>query len=618
MSLSKPSDVEKLKVKRDVKGIIKALTNKDVWIRYAAARALGEIKDPRAVGPLIAALKDKEWLMRQYAADALGQIGDARAVDPLITVLKSADDISFGSVHEAAVEALGVLKDPRAVDPLITVLKSADDISFGRVHKAAAEALGVLKDPRAVDPLIVALKDDRREVQLAAAEALGLIGDKRAEEPLIALLENNDAWLQRKAADGLDKLGWQADIKSPFSVFYWIAKVNYCKCAEIGIQAVEPLIRFINNTDQENANREFAVIVLGRIVKQAPDVSFRKQAVELFTLIFLNKSENASIRGTAASLLCETGEEHAKDLIYDTLKNCRGGSATQPFCDAAISVLANAGDPRAVELLLTHVPRDHNARRWKYQTLIDLGAVQVIGFIFEGFLDPGNWVVDKPRLEGECLAALLLDDRDFMRVTTERMVDQLDQQTFSGDWGIRSRASFYMEMFEEFKKECKSRKDMEIELLDASKGGDLEKVTSLIECGAQIDTTDKNGDTPLMHSAENGHLEIVKFLVEKGASECWRNKAGWTPLCYAAIRGRYDVVNYLLDHCANINAYCQGSSILMWVIRQQNNSLEMVKLLVDRGADINAIAANDISTLQIAYNNEEPEIAKFLEASGAK
>lgn len=50
------TNVEKMKEKGDIKGLIKALTNKDIIVQVEAAEALGEIKDARAVEPLIKAL----------------------------------------------------------------------------------------------------------------------------------------------------------------------------------------------------------------------------------------------------------------------------------------------------------------------------------------------------------------------------------------------------------------------------------------------------------------------------------------------------------------------------------------------------------------------------------
>lgn len=87
MGFSKPN-VKKLTQRKDVEGLIKALTDKDWGVRGEAAEALGEIKDARAVEPLIQALKD----IGVEAAEALINIGDERAVDSLIQYLEGADE----------------------------------------------------------------------------------------------------------------------------------------------------------------------------------------------------------------------------------------------------------------------------------------------------------------------------------------------------------------------------------------------------------------------------------------------------------------------------------------------------------------------------------------------
>ena len=84
-----PPDVDKMKEKKNVKGLIKALGYpKDYQVRKFASEALGEIGDAQAVEQLIAALKDEEVQVRKFAAKALGKIGDARAIEPLIAVFK--------------------------------------------------------------------------------------------------------------------------------------------------------------------------------------------------------------------------------------------------------------------------------------------------------------------------------------------------------------------------------------------------------------------------------------------------------------------------------------------------------------------------------------------------
>jgi HEAT repeat protein len=82
-------NVEKMREKKDVKGLIKALGDeKDSEVRGNAAQALGTIGDARAVEPLIRALGDSDWRVLWNAARALGKIGDPQAVEPLILLLR--------------------------------------------------------------------------------------------------------------------------------------------------------------------------------------------------------------------------------------------------------------------------------------------------------------------------------------------------------------------------------------------------------------------------------------------------------------------------------------------------------------------------------------------------
>jgi hypothetical protein len=142
MSIFGPPNVEQLKAKRDVSGLIKALTyQKSEQVRVDAAKALGELKDTHAVEPLIAAtLKHPNPYVlnlntRKAAINALGEIGDARAVEPLITALQNL-----------------ILRDE------------------------AAESLRKIGGTRAVELLVAALEDDNNYVQEIAAETLGKIG----------------------------------------------------------------------------------------------------------------------------------------------------------------------------------------------------------------------------------------------------------------------------------------------------------------------------------------------------------------------------------------------------------------------------------------------------------
>lgn len=252
MFLFGPPDVEKLRGKRDVGGLIKALAyTKDSAVRRRAAQALGGIGDTRAVEPLIAGLRDSDQEVRRAAADALGRTPDARAVEPLLAALKDKD----GQVQLAAAHALGSTRDVRAVDTLIAALQ---DRWLGR---AAAEALGELRDPRAVEPLLALMRASDVHGRRDAAQALGKIGAP-AVGPLMATLRDGNDDVRRAAADALDVAGWKPDA-SESGAWYRISKREVYKCAQLGTPAVEPLVAALK--DGASDVRRDAAHALGAI-----------------------------------------------------------------------------------------------------------------------------------------------------------------------------------------------------------------------------------------------------------------------------------------------------------------------------------------------------------------
>ena len=193
-------NVERMKKKEDINGLIKALNyQKDPSVRYAIASALGEIGNEQAVKPLIAALKDQDWQVRRCIVTALAKIGDERAVEPLIEALKDTNKEVCG---RAATE-LAKIGDERAVEPLIDVLNDKD---WGNRY-AAALALAEIGNEQVVEPLIAALKDDKWKVRYITASALGTIGDERAIEPLIVALSDNSEDVREATATALGKIG---------------------------------------------------------------------------------------------------------------------------------------------------------------------------------------------------------------------------------------------------------------------------------------------------------------------------------------------------------------------------------------------------------------------------
>ena len=80
--------------------------------------------------------------------------------------------------------------------------------------------------------------------------------------------------------------------------------------------------------------------------------------------------------------------------------------------------------------------------------------------------------------------------------------------------------------------------------------GHLELVKLLIERGADVDANSVIFGRPLHYAASKGHREVVKVLIEAGADVNAPNVRGKTPLDWSLARGHADVTALLRQHAA--------------------------------------------------------------------
>jgi small-conductance mechanosensitive channel len=80
--------------------------------------------------------------------------------------------------------------------------------------------------------------------------------------------------------------------------------------------------------------------------------------------------------------------------------------------------------------------------------------------------------------------------------------------------------------------------------------------------GIEIESKDKNGNTPLMHAALNGHVEICKLLLDHGAKIESKSNLGFTPLLSACQEGHLSVVSLLIDRGADVEARANMETLL--------------------------------------------------------
>jgi len=171
-------------------------------VREAAARALGELGGQEAAAGLRNALNCVSSTIRDRAAQALGVIGDPIAVPDLIFHLGDHDRTGmrkgspmtgeYVSTSEFAQEALLKIAT-RSPDAVLTSLIDALRSPHAPTRKNAADMLGRVWDQRATPALSDAFTyDTDPDVRSAAAKALGWI--KTGSRPCMPALYSTADW----------------------------------------------------------------------------------------------------------------------------------------------------------------------------------------------------------------------------------------------------------------------------------------------------------------------------------------------------------------------------------------------------------------------------------------
>lgn len=168
-----------------VEPLIQACGDRNQWVRMAAVRSLGKLKDARALEALCKRVEeDRDKEVRRSAAASLGALGDKRAVEALTVALT---DPYFRTV-ESAEKALRKLKTTPNLSAFVALLTHKDIVR----RYAAANRLAQLGDARAVVPLAREAENREQPAQVRASmlKALAALKDRRGVEAAMHVLDS--------------------------------------------------------------------------------------------------------------------------------------------------------------------------------------------------------------------------------------------------------------------------------------------------------------------------------------------------------------------------------------------------------------------------------------------
>lgn len=175
--------------------------------------------------------------------------------------------------------------------------------------------------------------------------------------------------------------------------------------------------------------------------------------------------------------------------------------------------------------------------------------------------------------------------------------------------------------------------------------GNLKRVTYYLKNGADVNSADKRGQTPLMaaifgawlaqelkksgHQRKRGqHIEVVKTLLAYGSDVNAKDEKGNAAIYWAAKIKNTEILEILLAHGANVNAINNSGSTAISVATLAELP-DSVRILINNGADVNLgvhkgvrNAENTLMMAKRRYSDkktaERTAIIEMLIAAGAK
>jgi ankyrin repeat protein len=175
-------------------------------------------------------------------------------------------------------------------------------------------------------------------------------------------------------------------------------------------------------------------------------------------------------------------------------------------------------------------------------------------------------------------------------------------------------------------------KEQTTTVMAAAIGNDAESLRQLIATRVDVNTPNVIGMTPLMQVAGWGNPEAVRLLIKSGANV---NAVGaepgakvkngtialgrFTALILASAYGPADVVRALLDAGADVNAVeARGMTPLMFAVVADHGDVDIVKLLLARGARVDIRSRDGESALDWAQKAGPTDNVDLLVQAGAK
>jgi len=145
-------------------------------------------------------------------------------------------------------------------------------------------------------------------------------------------------------------------------------------------------------------------------------------------------------------------------------------------------------------------------------------------------------------------------------------------------------------------------------------------VNMLILAGADVNYKNSEGISPLKYAAVyNQNPEILRVLLDSGAEMNAKDEDGFTPIHSAVLNDNPEVLQFLIDEGADVNIRSDNGSTPLMEACWKAKPLDFLKVLIQNGADVRAVNEQKMTALMYAAKYyDSVEVFEYLIGKGSK
>jgi ankyrin repeat protein len=151
-------------------------------------------------------------------------------------------------------------------------------------------------------------------------------------------------------------------------------------------------------------------------------------------------------------------------------------------------------------------------------------------------------------------------------------------------------------------------------LFAAIRSASVADVERLLKAGTNPDIVDGDGTPAIVAATLFGGADLVKHFLARGADPNRTGSSGTTALMVAV--PNLDKVRLLVEGGANLNARSETDRTAFLVAASYPRTVELLRLLLARGADLRAQDRGGATALSLAVRSSDVDVVRFLVERG--